>query len=155
MLPVQNDLSVAFLKSLALATGATATSQTIDCRGYDAASLVFEVNGGAGTALAPRTLTIQHSDTDAATAFSDITGYAFTTSTTAWPTAVTAATSSTNCFARVNLDLRDKRRFIRALVGGNNVGTGVTVNISGIAILSRASESPTGTNTGAQFVANP
>lgn len=155
MLPLQNDKAVSFLKSTALATNGTATSQTIDTIGYDAATLIFEVNGGASTALAPSILNIQHSDTDAATAYANITGYAFTTSTSGWPTNVSAATNQTVAFAKINLDLRDKKRYVRAVITSNNVGTGVTANVFGVALLSRAAEAPTGTNTGAQFVANP
>jgi hypothetical protein len=152
MIPVQNDLAVSFLKSLAQATGATATSQTIDTVGYRAANLIFEVNGGAGTALSP-TIQIQESDTTDATAFATISGLSLTTSTSGYPSSVTAATALTSAFSRINIDLKGRKRYLRALVGGSNVSTGVTVNVFGVAVLTRAAESPTGTNTGGRFVA--
>lgn len=151
MLPVQNDRAISFLKSLAQATGATATSQTIDTIGYRAANIVFEVNGGAGTALSP-TIQIQESDTTDATAFATISGLSLTTSVSGYPSQVTAATALDTFFTRANIDLRGRKRYLRALVGGSNVSTGVTVNVFGVAILTRSAEAPVGTNTGGRFV---
>lgn len=151
MIPVANDKAVSFLKSLAQATGATATSQTIDTIGYRAVSLCFEVNGGAGTALSP-TIQIQEADITDVTAFATISGLSLTTSTSGYPSSVTAATAVDTFFNRINIDLKGRKRYLRALVGGSNVATGVTVNVFGIAFLTRAAEAPTGTNTGGRFV---
>ncbi len=143
MIPLQNDKKQQIIFNAALATNGTVTSSTIDASGFDHAQVVFLVNGGAGTALSPSAVQLQESDTDAATAYANISG--LTGGTSSYATQVTAATSTTNTspFLVVDVDLKKRKRYLRALVTGNNVGTGVTANVVAFALLGRATQAPT------------
>ena len=98
-------------------------------------------------------IVLQEADTDSAGAFSNITGYTAGTATSGWPTQVTVATASTQTFGDFTIDLRARKRYLRAQITTGTVT--VTYNTFGLAYLSRAAEAPTGTNTGARFVVNP
>lgn len=136
-----------------VATNGTITSNTLDTLGYDEVLITLHAHGVASTASVPGSVKIQHADTTDATNFGNISGYTATTSTSGYPTQV-AASSTTSMFAKFHLDMKGKKRYLRALIEGGGSG-GTTCLQSVVAILGRADAAPTGTNTGALFVVNP
>lgn len=142
MIPLQNDKIQQVIFNAALATNGTVTSSTIDCAGFDHANISFLVNGGAGTALAPSAIQLQEADVDSGGSYANITG--LTGGTSSYATQVTAATATANTapFLRLDVDLKKRKRYLRAIVTGNNVGTGVTANVVAFAALSRPTQSP-------------
>jgi hypothetical protein len=150
---LQNDRVVLALTPRSLATDATLTSSNIDTIGFDTAAVEIIINGSASTASRPTQLRLQHADVTDSTSFVNITGYTANTSSAGYP-ANAGNTSATQVFARMTVDLRDKRRYLRVLVDGGGSG-GTTAFASVVCHLGRAQLSPTGTNVGALFVQNP
>lgn len=99
------------------ATNATHTT-VIDTLGfaYAAVDVIFErVNAGATASAVANVLKLSQSDTNAATAFSDIVAFTGGTATSATVgyTIPTPANTSDTQVVRFNVDLRGKRRYLR------------------------------------------
>ncbi len=101
------------LQTTAATNAATATSQNIDCVGYDFLSLDLVSTTSDNVTNKPSVLKLQEADTTDATNFGDITGFVGGTSFTIpnWGT-----NTSTILPQKFNVDLRHRKRYIRLLV---------------------------------------
>ena len=147
---LQSLKSVCPLGPISFTNGGTATSATIDCKGYEELQLVVTKTTHATDYIT--VLTIQQSDDTNASNFATVTGYVVGTDYT-----LASLTGGTNAATEkaagvFNIDLRGKKRYFRVLVT-NGAATGI-VGITGT--LARAEQAPiTATNQNAGVVVNP
>lgn len=142
--------SVCPLGPISFTNGGTATSATIDCKGYEELQLVVTKTTHATDYIT--VLTIQQSDDTNASNFAAVTGYVVGTDYT-----LASLTGGTNAATEkaagvFNIDLRGKKRYFRVLVTNGGV-TGI-IGITGT--LARGEQAPiTATNQNAGVVVNP
>ena len=142
--------SVCPLGPVSLTAAGTATSATIDCKGYEELQLVVTKTTHATDYIT--VLTIQQSDDTNASNFAAVTGYVVGTDYT-----LASLTGGTNAATEkaagvFNIDLRGKKRYFRVLVTNGGV-TGI-IGITGT--LARGEQAPiTATNQNAGVVVNP
>ena len=147
---LQGLKSVVALGPISFTNGGTATSATIDCKGYEELQLVVTKTTHATDYIT--VLTIQQSDDTNASNFATVTGYVVGTDYT-----LASLTGGTNAASEkaagvFNIDLRGKKRYFRVLMT-NGAATGI-VGITGT--LARAEQAPiTATNQNAGVVVNP
>lgn len=148
MVPLINDKTVVCCHNAALATS-TITGTYVDAAGYDYAELIV-LSATAGTTTSfPASIALQHADDTATSSFATISGASATTSTTGYISAA-PATSATTPIIRIGADLRGAKRYLRPSISGATVTN--TSSITALIRLSRASQTPTGTNAGASVV---
>ncbi len=147
---LQGSKSLVPLGPVSLTAGATAVSSTIDARGYEELQLVVTRTTHATDYIT--TLAIQQSDTDAATAFANVTGYVVGTDFTA-----ASLTGGTNAAAEkaagvFNVDLRGKKRYFRV-----TLTQGAATGVVGVtATLNRSEQTPiTAAAVNAGVLVNP
>jgi len=147
---LQGLKSVVALGPVSLTAAGTATSASIDAKGYEELQLVVTKTTHASDYIT--VFNIQQSDSTDATNFAAVTGYVAGTDWT-----LASLTGGTNAASEkaagvFNIDLRGKKRYFRVLVT-NGAVTGV-VGITGT--LARAEQAPiTATNQNAGVVVNP
>ena len=147
---LQSLKSVCPLGPISFSAAGTATSATIDCKGYEELQLVVTKTTHATDYIT--VLTIQQSDDTNASNFAAVTGYVVGTDYT-----LASLTGGTNAASEkaagvFNIDLRGKKRYFRVLMT-NGAATGI-VGITGT--LARGEQAPiTATNQNAGVVVNP
>jgi len=147
---LQGLKSVVALGPVSLTAAGTATSASIDAKGYEELQLVVTKTTHASDYIT--VFNIQQSDSTDATNFAAVTGYVAGTDWT-----LASLTGGTNAASEkaagvFNIDLRGKKRYFRVLVT-NGAVTGV-VGITGT--LARAEQAPiTATLQNAGVVVNP
>jgi hypothetical protein len=101
------------LQTTSVTNAGTATSQNIDCAGFDFLSLDLVSTTSDNVTNKPTVLKLQEADTTDATNFADITGFRGGTDFTIpnWGT-----NTSTILPQKFNVDLRHRKRYIRLLV---------------------------------------
>jgi len=138
MNPLQNTKIVNLVPPVAIKDNTSWTTTEVDCIGYNYAT--FIINLGA-TDIAMAALKLGETDTSGCSA-TDITGAIFGTSaniagtTSALPTAA----DDGDVFV-IEVDLTKRKRFLDLTATAGNGTTGTY--LSGVCILSRASDSPT------------
>ena len=152
MFQLQNLKHACMLSTQAVGTTATSavTTFSLDTKGYDELQIVVIPQTHATSTITG--FAIEHSDTDAASAFGAVTGYVagtdYTVASIVGGTAATAATSP----AVFNINLAGKKRYFR--VSGIIGTTAITATVT--SALGRAITSPiTTAGQGATVVVNP
>jgi hypothetical protein len=148
MIPLQNDsVAVAFAPA-SITAGATAGNY-VDTLGARSLDVLLAVSSATTSAI-PIAITLSEGDTT--TAFATWTGSTFNTSSTGYVTSVGAVSTATdNLFAKLNVSLLGRKRYIRCAVSGPAANSAV---VGGVFVKTREEESQTGTALGADFVAN-
>jgi hypothetical protein len=136
MTPAQNSKYVLVTPPAAILDNASATTNSIDTKGWDYLQVVCSIGA---TDIAMSALKLQTSDTDSS--YADLTGAVFGTSTNidGATSAVPSATDDNKVFV-IEVDLRGKKRYfdLVATAGNGTAGTYFTA----LAILSKGEISP-------------
>ncbi len=136
MTPAQNSKYVLVTPPAAILDNTSATTNSIDTKGWDYLQVVCMVGA---TDIAMAALKLQTSDTDSS--YADLTGAIFGTSTNidGATSAVPSATDDNKVFV-IEVDLRGKKRYfdLVATAGNGTVGT----YFSAVAVLSKGEISP-------------
>lgn len=138
MMPLQNTRSASVLLSTAPATNADATG-SVDTLGFHEAAIVVQLGPQAATGSTtsvPTTLKLQESDDDVASNYADITGFKGGTNDSFKVTAISLGTDAA-LILRANLDLRKRKRFLRAFFRPQTLTQPIAVT----AVLGKAGDS--------------
>lgn len=145
----QNSKTVVFMDAQSATNAGTITSGNIDTLGYKAVEIIIVGTTSDAATNNPSVFKIQESDITTTTGFADVTALVgdgtggFTV-----PNSPTATT--TNAFAKISVDLRGRKRYLRMLISPLTSQT-----YTGIANLYRGQKSPTSaTDMGAAVVVN-
>lgn len=130
MMPLQNCRVVHMLEPTAVATNSDSTG-AVDTLGFESAAIAVMLSG---TTNLPTTMKLQESDITDATGYADITGAVGGTNDSF---VFTAVTSNAPNVAVVNLDLRKRKRYIRAVLRAATATQTSTV----VAVLGKAADS--------------
>ena len=150
MIPLQNDKTIQLFHAASATAAGTVTSTYVDASGYEYAEFIVLAATAGTTGAIPASVAIQHSDTTNTSDFATISGASATTSTTGYITAL-PTTAGTVPIARVGVNLLGKKRYLRLALTGPAANS---CTVSAAVALSRASQSPTGTNVGASVAVN-
>lgn len=112
MMPLQNTCTKVALSPLSVATNATGAGY-VDTLGYDEAAVDFILDSAAATSSNPATLKLMESDDTVTTNFANIT--AFVGDATDGFT-IPAANTAAGQIVRCNVDLRGRKRYLRAVI---------------------------------------
>lgn len=123
------------LQTTSVTNGGTATSQNLDCQGFDYVTIDLVQTTSDNTTNNPSVLKLQHSDTTDATNFSDLTGYFIGDTDFTIPTVGT--NTSTISSYKFNVDMRHRKRYLRLLVSPIT-----TQSFTAVANLFRGERSP-------------
>lgn len=136
MISAQNNKYVLVTPPAAILDNASATTNSIDTKGWDYLQVVCMIGA---TDIAMSALKLQTSDTDSA--YADLTGAIFGTSTNidGSTSAVPSATDDNKVFV-IEVDLRGKKRYFDLVATAGN-GTAGTY-FSAVAVLSRGEIAP-------------
>jgi hypothetical protein len=136
MIPAQNSKYVIVTSPAAILDNTSATTNSIDAKGWDYLQVVCTVGA---TDIAMSALKLQTSDTDSS--YADLTGAIFGTSTNidGATSAVPSATDDNKLFV-IEVDLRGKKRYFDLVATAGN-GTAGTY-FSAVAILSKGEIAP-------------
>jgi hypothetical protein len=105
--------AVNFLQTTSVTNAGTATSQNLDCTGFDFVSIdIIQTTSNALTNK-PSVLKLQDCDTTVSTSFADISGFIGGTDFTIPNVGTDTATIQTMKF---NVDTRHRKRYIRLLI---------------------------------------
>lgn len=138
MVHSQNTKVVNVIPPVAIKDNASWTTTEIDTKGFDYCTIY--INLGA-TDIAAAALKVQESDTSGSN-FADVTGLVYGTSTnTAGSTSALPTASDDNDIFAFEIDLRGRKRYLDVVATAGD-GTNGTF-ASGIAVLERASNTPT------------
>lgn len=130
MMPLQNTRTVHMVEPTAVATNSDTTG-AVDTLGFEEAAINIMLTG---TTNLPTTMKLQESDITDATGYADITGFVGGTNDTF---DFTALTSNAPNVARANLDLRKRKRYLRAVLRAATATQMSTV----VAVLGKAKDS--------------
>lgn len=136
MTPAQNSKYVLVTPPAAILDNASATTNSIDTKGWDYLQVLCLVGA---TDIAMSALKLQTSDTDSS--YADLTGAIFGTSTNidGSTSAVPSATDDNKVFV-IEVDLRGKKRYFDLVATAGNGTTGTY--FSAVAVLSKGEISP-------------
>lgn len=140
MMPLQNTRTAIVISSAAAATNADSTG-IVDTKGFEEAQLDFILGVAANATNVPTTMKISEADDTEATSFTDI-----LVGGTTDGFGVTAVSASVSVIARANLDLRKRKRYLKATF---RAGT-ATELITCIAVLGKAKDSSIARASGTQ-----
>lgn len=104
--------TMVMLQTTSVTAAGTATSQNLDCAGFDTVYIDVVQTTADNTTNKPSVLKLQHSDTTDATNFSDLSGFVGGTDFTV-PTVGT--NTSTISSYKFKVDMRHKKRYLRLL----------------------------------------
>lgn len=133
MMHLQNTCTKVMIKPQSVSNNATTTGYC-DTLGYDEAAVDFILDSQAGTTSSPTVMKLSESDTTDASNYSDITGFVGDATD---GFVVPAVTSTVATIVRLNLDLRARKRYLKATFTPQDAANIHTV----VATLGRAADS--------------
>lgn len=131
MMPLQNTRSAVVISSAAATTNADTTG-IVDTKGFEEAALEFVLGVAANATNVPLKMEIHEADDTESTSFA-----AVLVGGTTDGFKVTAVSASVSVIARANLDLRKRKRYLKAFF---RPGTGTEL-ITVVAVLGKAKDS--------------